>query len=303
MPFRIALSRACSGALSSALSSVLSSVRSRALSSAWPKVRRWRQLAAVLPGLLAAGAGGAGNGAVPAACMHASPSYRVALVELYTSEGCDSCPSADRWLGVQAARLPAGQAVSLALHVDYWDGLGWRDRFGSPVFGTRQRRLAAAAGGGTIYTPEVFIGAREQRDWRDATAVAARIAVINALPAGAALQLGWQAAGPERMDVALHVRPAPGSAPLRAYVVLVEDGLVSAVAAGENRGATLHHERVARLWVGPLAVPPAGLDWEATVPLPAGADARHLSWLAFAQPADGEIAQALAAPACAPARP
>src|SRR5215472_7055588 len=91
-------------------------------------------LPAMMPAaaLVCLAAGPAVAGAVPAACMHASPPHRVALVELYTSEGCNSCPPADRWLSRQAAALAPSQAIAMALHVDYWDSLGWRDRFASP---------------------------------------------------------------------------------------------------------------------------------------------------------------------------
>jgi hypothetical protein len=245
-----------------------------------------------------AGPARAAAGAVPAACLHDSPPQRLALIELYTSEGCNPCPPADRWLGAQAARLPATQALALALHVDYWDSLGWRDRFANPVFTARQRKLAAAVGSHTIYTPEVFVGAREERHWRDAGKVAARIAEINAQAPGASLRLGWQALASGQARVALNVTPAARSGPLQAYAALVEDGLVSSVAAGENRGVKLHHERVVRLWLGPFAVPAEGLAWSGSVPLPADSDPRKLTWVAFAQQPGAEVAQAVLAPRC-----
>ncbi|MCY0856110.1 DUF1223 domain-containing protein [Cupriavidus sp. D39] len=259
----------------------------------WPL--RW---APVLMLAALAGPVRAAAGAVPAACLHDSPPQRLALIELYTSEGCNSCPPADRWLGTQAARLPASQALALALHVDYWDSLGWRDRFASPVSTARQRMLARAVGSHTVYTPEVFVGAREQRRWQDAGEVAARVAEINAQAPGASLRLGWQALSAAQVQVALNVTPAARSGPLQAYAALVEDGLVSAVKAGENQGATLHHERVVRLWLGPFAVPPEGLAWSGSVPLPAGADPSKLAWVAFAQQPGAEVAQAVLAPRC-----
>lgn len=259
----------------------------------WPM--RWAPML-----MLAALAGPvrAAASAVPAACLHDSPPQRLALIELYTSEGCSSCPPADHWLGTQAARLPASQALALALHVDYWDSLGWRDRFASPVFTARQRTLAGAVGSHTVYTPEVFVGAREQRRWHDAGEVAARVAEINAQAPGASLRLGWRALSAGQAQVALNVTPAARSGPLQAYAALVEDGLVSSVKAGENQGATLHHERVVRLWLGPFAVPAEGLAWSGSVPLPTGADPRKLAWVAFAQQPGAEVAQAVLAPRC-----
>ncbi|KWR78657.1 DUF1223 domain-containing protein [Cupriavidus sp. IDO] len=238
------------------------------------------------------------DGKVPASCMHASPPHRVALVELYTSEGCNSCPPADRWLSRSASRLPPTQAIAMALHVDYWDSLAWRDRFGSPVFTARQRMLAEAVGSRTVYTPEVFVGAREERRWPDSAAIGDRIAAINARPAGAALSAGWQFEGAQAMQLALRAEPAQGTGPLQVYAALVEDGLESAVAAGENQGATLHHDRVVRLWLGPFPVPAQGLAWSGRVPLPAGSQPRKLAWVAFAQAPGGEVAQAVLAPSC-----
>ena len=72
-----------------------------------------------------------------------SPANRVALVELYSSEGCNSCPPADEWLAKIGAKTGPDMLVPLALHVDYWDGLGWKDRFGDHRFTLRQQELAA----------------------------------------------------------------------------------------------------------------------------------------------------------------
>jgi hypothetical protein len=72
-------------------------------------------------------------------CQAHSPSHATALIELYTSEGCDSCPPADRWLSSLSKQKLGDRAVALALHVDYWDRLGWKDRFGSAGFSQRQR--------------------------------------------------------------------------------------------------------------------------------------------------------------------
>ena len=81
----------------------------------------------------------------------------VAVVELYTSQGCNSCPPADAMLGDLAKR---DDVVALSLHVDYWDYLGWKDTFGSAEFVTRQRGYARANGRRTIYTPELVVGGK-----------------------------------------------------------------------------------------------------------------------------------------------
>ena len=88
-------------------------------------------------------------------CRVASDSRRAPLVELYTSEGCNSCPPADRWF----ARLPVGPgaAIPLAFHVDYWDSLGWKDRFASPEWSERQRARVRGGGGRIVYTPKFLL--------------------------------------------------------------------------------------------------------------------------------------------------
>ena len=80
------------------------------------------------------------------------------VVELFTSQGCSSCPPADRILGELAER---DDVIALALHVDYWDYLGWKDEFASPQYTKRQRAYARAAGERTIYTPQMVIGGQD----------------------------------------------------------------------------------------------------------------------------------------------
>ncbi len=87
---------------------------------------------------------------------------RVALVELYTSEGCSSCPPADRWLSRLADDAGLwSEFVPVAFHVDYWDYIGWKDEFADPSNTQRQRGYAAAAGARSIYTPQMVVGGRD----------------------------------------------------------------------------------------------------------------------------------------------
>lgn len=90
----------------------------------------------------------------------AAPAFadRVVVVELFTSQGCSSCPPADALLGELAAR---DDVLALALHVDYWDYIGWKDSFASPENTNRQRAYAAAAGDRTIYTPQMIVGGKD----------------------------------------------------------------------------------------------------------------------------------------------
>lgn len=105
---------------------------------------------------------------VAAAEQFTSGPGRAHLVELFTSEGCSSCPPADRWLAtfVDSPRLWR-EIVPVAYHVSYWDRLGWADRFAQREFDVRQRRLAESSGA-AVYTPGVFRDGREWRGWRGA---------------------------------------------------------------------------------------------------------------------------------------
>src|SRR5512144_1845942 len=108
------------------------------------------------------------------ACRAASGPQLRPLVELYTSEGCDSCPPADRWLATQfpAADTRSG-AIALAFHVDYWDRLGWTDRFASVAFTERQYAAMRANRATFVYTPQVLLQGHEFRGWQDGGAAAA----------------------------------------------------------------------------------------------------------------------------------
>src|ERR1043165_160036 len=104
--------------------------------------------------------------ALAASCKAESGNRTVALVELYTSEGCSSCPPADRWLSGLAARgFGAGRVVPLALHVDYWDYIGWKDPYGRREFSLRQRKLSQLQRMALVYTPQVLIQGRDFPRW------------------------------------------------------------------------------------------------------------------------------------------
>src|SRR4051812_5188527 len=88
------------------------------------------------------------------------------LIELFTSEGCSSCPPAEKWLSALKSSSDLWKkVVPVAFHVDYWDHLGWRDRFAKPEFTSRQQRYAAAWGGDSVYTPSFVVNGKEWRGW------------------------------------------------------------------------------------------------------------------------------------------
>ena len=101
-----------------------------------------------------------------AACSARSGPQTTALVELYTSEGCDSCPPADRWLSTSfRPGAAAAGAVALAFHVDYWDRLGWNDRFASAAYTERQYDVTRTGNARFAYTPQVVLQGRDFPDW------------------------------------------------------------------------------------------------------------------------------------------
>ncbi|HEX7689005.1 MAG TPA: DUF1223 domain-containing protein, partial [Burkholderiaceae bacterium] len=113
--------------------------------------------------LIATAAGAAQDGPpAPRACTARSGPHVPAVVELYTSEGCSSCPPAERWLARLAGR---DDVIALAFHVDYWDGLGWKDRFAQPQFTQRQDASRRTSGARFAYTPQVILDGRDTPAW------------------------------------------------------------------------------------------------------------------------------------------
>ena len=165
-----------------------------------------------------------------------SPGPRVSLLELYTSEGCSSCPPADRWISTlrDDPRLWR-QVVPVAFHVDYWDYIGWKDRFASPVYGNRQRDYARNRHVSTVYTPGFVLAGKEWRSWF----MRPVLNVENSVTAGKLeLTIDGQRAR------ASFTPSAPISGDLEMHVAILGFGLSSEVSAGENGGRTLEHDFV-----------------------------------------------------------
>jgi len=202
-----------------------------------PRPSHFRHLAPAV--LVAAVAAAAFAVAVPAeaapACSAHSGATVPAVVELYTSEGCSSCPPAEHWLSGLKGR---DDVVALAFHVDYWDYIGWKDRFAQPQFTQRQNASQRTSGARFAYTPQVILDGRDAPAWSSLPAAALQ----PRTPATVGLALARDAGG-----LALTVTPGAGApAALAGYVAVVDDGLQSRVGAGENRGATLHEDAVVR---------------------------------------------------------
>lgn len=165
-------------------------------------------------------------------CSARSGAATPRVVELYTSEGCDSCPPADRWLSGLRGR---DDVIALAFHVDYWDRLGWVDRFGSPAHTERQQRLSRAMGSRFVYTPQVLLDGADWRAW-------SRAPVPAPVPGSAVVEIALERRGDVVEARVAASRGAP--ALLRAYWATIEHEHASRVTAGENAGTTLRHDHV-----------------------------------------------------------
>ena len=218
-------------------------------------------------------------------CVAKSGPNTAALVELYTSEGCSSCPPAERWLSSLASRghVP-DRLVPLALHVDYRDYIAWKDPYARRELSLRQRKLTQLQRLALVYTPQVMLQGRDFRGWGTA-AFDEALAKINARPAGARLELEigsvnadafWVHATAEVLD----------AAQLRDAALYL--------AAYQSR-----RNHVALEWQGPLAFSRARMAAERALPLLPGAAAADSGVVGFIQNRrTAEVLQALMLPSC-----
>jgi hypothetical protein len=190
---------------------------------------------------------------------------RVALYELFTSEGCSSCPPAEAWLArlKQDPRLWK-EIVPLAFHVDYWDHLGWKDRFANKEYAARQYRYHQKGNINTVYTPGFVVNGREWRGWfrgrhPDTAAVPAGNLSVN-------LQGKWVTAQYQRTDSSQQL--------LVLNLALLGAGLQSDIAGGENRGRTLKQEFVV---LRHIAVQSLDMHWQLPLPSAEEVNAEQLA--------------------------
>jgi hypothetical protein len=224
-------------------------------------------------------------------CTARSGPVTTPLVELYTAEGCNSCPPADRWM---SKRITDQETNWLAFHVDYWDKEGWPDRFASPAHTLRQRaRVILAEGKDAIFTPQVMVGTNVQANWRSDGRFN-RVLEEARQPAPVVLAFQAQPGG-KSWDVRLDVAPVKGAtvAPAEVWLVQYIDDQDSRPRAGENRGVSLHHDRVVhKLW-GPWKLGTGSLSKSVSVE----ADPSAWGMTAFVQTGKGDTLQSLSLPA------
>lgn len=207
-----------------------------------------------------------------------------AVVELFTSEGCSSCPPADRLMKqVHDAVSANGQRVyCLAYHVDYWDRLGWRDRFSDPAHSRRQSLYAHARGSDRVYTPQVIVNGRDA--FVGSNRAKTQHAIAEALMQAATSSVGITLKiDDDHLTVDYAVADAPPEAVLN--VALVESNLSTDVRRGENAGRTLHHAPVVRVFQT-IDLPGDDAEGRTTLTLPPDTRPEHTAVIAFVQSTD-----------------
>jgi hypothetical protein len=170
-------------------------------------------------------------------CTAQSASTQTPVIELYTSEGCSSCPPADQWLSTLKSAHAKGQVVAQSFHVNYWDTIGWRDPFAAPAHTTRQRQISAANKLDGIYTPQIVKNGVTTRGFS--------ASITSTEPARAQIALHQTAA--DSFEAA--ITPVDAQTAWTAYYTVTEHSHVSRVTAGENKGETLAHDFVVRQYV------------------------------------------------------
>jgi len=233
-----------------------------------------------------------------AACDLKSGPHTNALVELYTSEGCSSCPPADKRLSaLPSGEYGPGRLVPISLHVDYWDYIGWKEPFAQPRFSERQSWLVRANGHKTVFTPHFFVSGTEVRDWQ--ADLNDELKRVTAQPPRADIHVRAEAGDPGTLSVTASATAARPDEKLGLFVALTEDKLTSSVSAGENRGVTLSHDHVVREWIGPIAFRAGRAGVTQSVPIRASWNSARLGIAAFVQDLrTGQVLQAAGASQC-----
>lgn len=186
------------------------------------------------------------------------------VVELFTSEGCSSCPPADRSLKFLAEQQPVANAeiIPLAFHVDYWNYLGWKDPFSSPAFSRRQETYVERFKLNSSYTPEMVVDGRYEFVGSDTGKASQRIAESATETKGTA-EISAQA---DKLNISIENLQAHDHATV--FLAVTEDGLTSDVRAGENGGQKLHHIGVVRSLAPVGSVEKEASSFKANIDMP-----------------------------------
>ena len=163
------------------------------------------------------------------------------VVELYTSQGCSSCPPADAFLTKLAARE---DVIALALHVDYWDYIGWKDAFADPRYTARQKAYAISAGRRSVYTPQMIVGGQEHVVGNHPKDVGALIRKHAAAPAAVRIEIARQG---DRLEIEASTE-RPLNRPVMGQIVRYLPSARVKIKRGENAGRTLSYSNIVTEW-------------------------------------------------------
>jgi len=203
------------------------------------------------------------------------------LVELFTSEGCSSCPPADRALALLEKKQPvnSADAVTLEFHVDYWDGPGWKDPFSSALYSQRQEEYSSALRLESNYTPQMVVNGKSEFVGSDLGKATQTIEKLAAEPHARAV------AAIDGTSAKISVTGLPAHDTATVYLATVEDDLTSNVTGGENGGAKLAHTSVVRELntVGPVAKDADKFETETALPSQATWKKENVRYVVFVQ--------------------
>lgn len=187
-----------------------------------------------------------------------SSNKHTAVLELFTSEGCGSCPPAERWLYQQQQQNTELDYIVLGFHIDYLnDQKGWVDAFAKPAFSERQKQLARLNRFQTIYTPEFVLSGESLPNWRENLSEA--VSFLNEFDAQAQIRLRAYLIGDSLMiDSRSQVTGDENRQQGKLYIAITEDDVVSDVRGGDNAGQTFNHQNLVREWLGPFKLDPSG---------------------------------------------
>lgn len=218
-------------------------------------------------------------------CEMQSGAMREHLVELYTSEGCNSCPPAEQWMS--SIRDKEG-LVGLEFHVDYWDSPAWHDPYAKQAWARRQEAKAQHIKA-QVYTPQIWLDGKLWKNWPKGEPPGAQ--QLASAQAPLTLRLSAEIGG--NVNVRLQASAAENPEHKRFYVALTENRLAQQIRGGENKGRRLEHDQVVRDFAGPLRLPEA----QAELKIPTAMALPNAAVVAFVQDEDsGEMEQVLRLP-------
>jgi len=228
-----------------------------------------------------------------------SSEQQLAVLELFTSEGCGLCPAADRWVkklpehGINDENL-----IVLGFHIDYLNDIkGWVDQFSSPVFSDRQRKLAQLNLYQSIYTPEFIVSGEVIHNWEKH--VKKVITAVNGFRPEAKIDLLVEQDSEQFIITSqVQVEGEENRQYSKLYLAVIEDNIVNKVTGGDNAGATFNHQNLVRKWLGPIDLNSSGdSELSSTITINKKWDLEQLAVVAIVQNLeDGFVLQGLELP-------